>query len=492
MPEPIVLRCPEDLTLEILERIAWEEYPVQLHPDVLQRVANSRAAMLAALDDGRPVYGVTTGMGYLAGMPLTEQEQRAHQANLLLGRAVGGPAYLGRYEARALLAARLASFLDGSAGVSPGLCIFIADRLNDGFIPAIPRTAIGCAGEIIPLAHAFQTFLGIGSVLTDGDEVRDAAEALAERGITPYAPGPKEGIALLAGAPGAVALAAATLRGARRLLRQLHITWACAIDALRAPLNAYDPGMADLANDPIMAAVLAHLGDLLKGSNPDRQGIQAPVSFRVVPQTLAHVTRIAERFEQDIRRQLAAVGDSPAFIGGRFISTGGFHAIDLATGLDVLAVGLIQAAELSGQHIHRLLDRRFSGLPDQLTPSPGSQAGLIVVHKRVIGTLNELRRLAAPASVGLADTSMGQEDAMSFAFEAAGKLRRVESLVREVLAVELLVCRQAWALRGSPPAAGLGKYATALAVAVQPIEADRPLGGDISILVQMLETGELL
>ena len=39
---------------------------------------------------GDPVYGVNTGMGDLSKVRLTEDEQRVHQRNLLLGRAVGG------------------------------------------------------------------------------------------------------------------------------------------------------------------------------------------------------------------------------------------------------------------------------------------------------------------------------------------------------------------------------------------------------------------
>jgi histidine ammonia-lyase len=164
--------------------------------------------------------------------------------------------------------------------------------------------------------------------------------------------------------------------------------------------------------------------------------------------------------------------------------------VELAAGFDTLGLALIRAAELSGQRVHRLLDSRFSGLPDQLTPNPGPSCGLIVVQKRVVGTLNELRRLASPASVGSADTSLGQEDAMTFAFEAAEKLRRIEVLVRDVLACELLVARQAWALRGTGTSAGLEEVAERLTETVAPVEEDRPLGPDLDRLVGRLECGE--
>lgn len=165
--------------------------------------------------------------------------------------------------------------------------------------------------------------------------------------------------------------------------------------------------------------------------------------------------------------------------------------MDLASGFDSLSAAFVRAAELSGQRIHRLLDRRFSGLPDQLTSNPGYSCGLIVVQKRVVGVLNRLRRLAIPASIGLVDTSLGQEDAMTFGFEAAENLRRVEDLVRDVISCELLVARQAWALRGAGIPAGLLDTFEQLADVVEPVEQDRPLGPDLSRIVALLGSGGL-
>ena len=486
---PVTLWHPADLTLEVFEQIVWEGRALALRPELTSLLATTRALMVDALADGRDVYGVNTGMGYLARVRLSEDEQRTHQANLLMGRAVGGPPFLERAEARAILLARLAGFLSGHAGVTPQLCQFLVDRLNDDLVPAIPRESIGCAGEIIPLSHAFQTFIGVGQIICAEGTVSGAAAALTDRGVAPYQLAAKEGIALLAGAPGASALAIAHRRTAATLARQLLTAAACAIDAMQASLSPYDPAVARLANDPVMGCLLERLGGMLSGSQPERAHTQAPVSFRVIPQVLTHLERTIARLEDDIRRALLAVTDSPAFVDGNFVTTGGFHASDLTADLDFLCLALVQAAELAGQHIHRLLDHRFTGLPDQLTPSPGLHSGLVSVHKRVVGAVSELRRLAAPASIGLADTSLGQEDAMTFAFEAAEKLRRAESLVREVIACELLVARQAWALRSAAVAAGLQSTFRELTDIVPAIEQDRPLGGDITAVVALLAAG---
>jgi histidine ammonia-lyase len=341
-------------------------------------------------------------------------------------------------------------------------------------------------------AHAFPTIIGVGRVLAEDGGVEDAGTALAARGAAPYAPLPKEGIALLAGAPGTVAVAMGRRRAGLALAEQLRIGAAAAISALGAPRGPYSEEAGELAGDPVLEEVLEAIRDLL-GRDAGDAGSgrpQAPVSFRVAPQALAHLDRTLDRLEAELRRALAAVTDSPAFAGGRFVSTGGFHEIGLAAGMDALAVAYAHAGELAAARVHRMLDARFSGLPDQLTPTPGPSCGLVVVHKRMVGAVAELRQLAAPATIGLADTSLGQEDAMTHAFAASEQLRSAEGLVRELVACELLAARQAWHLRGAlPQEGGLAPIGALVAGAVPPVEADRPLGPDIEALVELLAAG---
>jgi histidine ammonia-lyase len=498
----ITLAGHQDLTREAVEAVAWDGRRLALAPALLERVAAGRAELAALLAAGTRVYGVGTGTGWLASVDLDPAAQDDHQRNLLLGRAVGGPPWLAAAEARALLVTRLGNLVSGHAGVGPELCRFLVDRVNDGFVPAVPRRGVGCAGEVILLAHAFQTLVGAGLVLGSGGSVRDAGSALAERGALPHRLQAKEGIALLAGSPVATALALARLRAAERLAGQLLASAAAAVDALAAPLDPYDEAVGRLAGDPLLDRVLAELRRAAGGREAAAGPLQAPVSFRVAPQVLAQLRRTLGRLDEDVRRALQAVTDSPAVVGGRVVAGGGFHAVGLAAGMDAAAVALVQAAELAGQRLHRLLDGRFSGLPDQLSPDPGPVTGLVVVHKRAVGALHEARRLAAPASVGQADTSLGQEDAASYAPEAAEQLRRVEELAREVVACELLAARQAWWLRGSGrprgagargagPAAGLRELAACLDDLVAPVERDRPLGPDLARLVETLERDEL-
>ena len=151
--------------------------------------------------------------------------------------------------------------------------------------------------------------------------------------------------------------------------------------------------------------------------------LQAPVSFRVAGPVLAQVLRAGNGLAGAIGRALSGVTDSPAFLGGAFVGTAGFHGIDLAAHCDQLTAALAHAAEVSAARIHRLLDTRVTGLPPQLAARPGPDTGLITVHKRAAGEVHALRRLTLPSAVGLIETSGGQEDVQSFGWEAAESLR---------------------------------------------------------------------
>jgi histidine ammonia-lyase len=458
---------------------------VRIGPSVMASVRRRRAEALATLADGRLVYGVNTGMGALSSVRLTEQQQRSHQRNLLLARATGGPPWLGLPEARAVLAVRLLTFLSGDAGVSGELCQRLADFLNVGLAPAVPRGGGGAAGEIMQLAHAFGPLAGIGQVLGPGGTLIPAAEALREARLGEFMLGPKEGIALIQGVPGATGLCALRLGEAAALTSLMEGAAALSIVAARASRDPYRAACA--RGDDLLAGVLDRLRFAIgfaTGEDPAPRALQAPVSFRVAGPVLTQVVRATGLLEAAVHRALAGVTDSPAFLEGQFTGTAGFHGIDLAAHCDQLTAAFCHAAEVAAARVHRLLDPAVTGLPAQLAREPGPQAGLTPVHKRAAGEVHAMRLLATATPVGLIETSGGQEDVQSFAWEAVSKLADSLRHARAVTACELLAGYQAVALSDRPPPAGSRPLLDWLAGIIGPIDGDRPFGEDLQHLIE--------
>jgi histidine ammonia-lyase len=467
---------------------------LRLGPELLGDVQRRCEQARAVLRGGDPVYGVNTGMGALSGVRLTASQQLAHQRNLMLARATGGPPWLDAADVRAIFAVRLRTFLAGDAGVSGQLCQRLAEFLDEGIVPAVPRTGAGSAGEIIPLAHAFGPLAGIGQVLGAGGATRPAAGELAARGLGEFAFGPKEGIALLAGVPGATALAVRRAAEARTVAAMMEAAAGLSIVAAGASRDPYAAACA--RGDEILAGVLGRIRALI-GDGPASAGaagdaaagggasaLQAPVSFRVAGPVLTQVLRAGGALTAAIGRALAGVTDSPAFLDGRFVGTAGFHGIDLAAHCDQLTAALVHAAEVSAARLHRLLDPRITGLPAQLARTPGPDTGLVTVHKRAAGEVHAMRRLATATPVGLIETSGGQEDVQSFGWEAAESLRAALHHARAVTACELLAAYQAVALAGRPGPPGCHGLLSWLAGRIEPIVADRPFGEDIGLILR--------
>lgn len=485
------------LDLGLYRRIAIDGERVEVADVLFERVEERRTAMLDLVADGASVYGVTVGLGYLTDRPIGPEAQDALQRSLLLARASGFGPPLPADVVRGAMLLRLLGFLSGYAAVSAGLCRFLLDRLNDGWSPVVPRGPFGASGEIAPLGHLFQTFIGSGYV-REGDEVVGASSALEERGLAPYEPLPKEGGALLNGAPFATALGIHLGDRCRALLEQAHVDAALAIELVGASTRPYSRRIGVLSRNPAQQHVHERLLALLEGGRAFEDKLQAPASFRVVPQVHGAVLDQIESFEAWLEQALGAVTDSPLILAadgdepaGAYPS-GAFHAASVALALDSLAIGVAQLTNLLEKRLHRLLDARFSGLPEQLAVDPGIQAGVISLHKSVVALAVENRLLATPASVQALDTSAGQEDVQAFEFLAADKLGRALDNLELALACELVALRQGFYLRGDPPHQPLLAQAfEKLEAEVPPVAEDRTLTHDVERVRDLVRSGSL-
>ncbi|MDQ3738094.1 MAG: aromatic amino acid ammonia-lyase [Actinomycetota bacterium] len=504
----VVIHRHDQLDFDTYWRVVEDYEAVELDGAALRHVDERRAAMERHLAAGAGAYGVNTGLGYFSDRMVAEQDQSEFQRSILVGRAVGIGPPLSERVVRATMLVRLIGFVGGYTGISAALCSFLADRLNDGWYPVVPASRPGTAGETTPLCHLFQTLIGEGEVLIEGRGV-DAAEALAARGIEPYRLGAKEGLALINGAPLAPALAADLFRRCRRALDQATVLGALAAAVIAASWRPYSARVGQLKGDAGQQHVHAQLQLLARGGEPEPAthagGSQAPVSIRVLPQVHGAAHDVLDHLGGQVERELRAVTDSPLYLDAAdgepegFYPSGNFHAQALSLALDSSAIAMTQVASLSEKRLHRLLDSRFSGLPDQLVARHGhGDSGLVSLHKAVVGLGAENRLLSAPASVHAGDTSSGQEDFQAFTMLAADKLDRLLHNVEVSLAHELVAVRHAHQLAAisDPPRPAVPPRLTATMAAVVTglpgIVADRSLAPDVESAIDLIRAGGLL
>ena len=108
----------------------------------------------------RPVYGWTTGVGANRTVPVAAAEAAQHGLNLLRSHAAGAGPLLEPDLARAMLVVRLNQIGAGGSGVDPGVLHVLADAINRGFVPPVPRYGAIGTGDLTALAATGLCLLG--------------------------------------------------------------------------------------------------------------------------------------------------------------------------------------------------------------------------------------------------------------------------------------------------------------------------------------------
>jgi histidine ammonia-lyase len=107
---------------------------------------------------------------------------------------------------RAMMVIRAKTLAAGYSGVRPELVETLVAALNAGLAPAVPEHgSMGASGDLAPLAHVGLCLAGEGWALQDGEAV-PAREALERAGLKPVEPQTKEGLALINGTDGMLAM----------------------------------------------------------------------------------------------------------------------------------------------------------------------------------------------------------------------------------------------------------------------------------------------
>jgi histidine ammonia-lyase len=420
-----------------------------------ERVLSSRGRVEAMVEGSLPIYGVTTGFGALANTKIAAHERLELQNSLLRSHAAGMGNFIEPEVVRAMMAIRAKTLAAGYSGVRPELVDALVDLLNAGLIPAVPEHgSMGASGDLAPLAHIGLCLIGEGLMLVDGEPVQ-AGKVLQEAGLQPFRLATKEGLSLINGTDGMLAMLLLVLEDLRLLLKTADVTAAMSVEALfgtdkvfKEDLHLLRPHPGQLASARNITRVLS--GSPIVASHRDSPHlVQDAYSLRCAPQvygaardTLDHAGRVAAR-------ELDSVTDNPVVLpDGRVESAGNFHGEPLAFVLDFLAIAASEVGAITERRIDRMLDpRRSEGLPAFLSPRPGVNSGFMIPHYTAAALAEENRRLANPASTGSLPTSATQEDHNSMGWSAGLKLRRLIENVSRILAVEAACAAQALDLR---------------------------------------------
>jgi histidine ammonia-lyase len=490
-----------DLTFEQLYAVASRDEKVALTGDAVERMKASRAVVDRVVASGATAYGINTGFGKLASVRISTEQVRQLQVNLVRSHASGVGPPLTEPETRAMMLLRANALAKGLSGIRPVVVETLCAMLNGGVHPLIPsQGSVGASGDLAPLAHLAHVVIGEGRAVYHG-ETLDGAEAMRRADVTSVTLEAKEGLSLLNGTQGMLALLSLALRDTDVLVDTADVAAALSLDALRGSPGAFDARIMHArpyTGAAMTARNLAHLneGSQIRESHRSAEDarVQDAYSLRCTPQVHGAVRDSLAQAREMAAVELNSATDNPlVFVGdgsGDIISGGNFHGQPLAMAADQVAIAIATLGGISERRIEQMTNPLTSMLPAFLTPEPGLNSGFMIAQVTAAALTSENKALAVPHSVDSISTSGNQEDYVSMGMSGARRLDRMLQNLLYTVAIELLCACQGIDLLTPLQTGALAKKAYEALRAKSPkVVQDRPLAPDIEAVSGLIAAG---
>ncbi len=490
------------LSLDLFAKAVYDRSTIiELDSTAAKAVQAARTLVDSWVEQGKVIYGVTTGFGEFANVFIERDQLEALQENLILSHAVGAGEWLSSDVVRGMMLLRINALAKGHSGIRLSTLQTLIDIFNKNIIAAVPsQGSVGSSGDLVQLSHIALMLIGKGRCLC-AEGVRSSAEVLAENGIEAVRLQAKEGLALINGTQMQCSVGALAVHKAQRLAEIADLVGAFSADALRSTDRAYDPRLHALRPFDGQQRSASLLRSYMSGSEireSHRSGdgrVQDAYSIRCMPQVHGASRDAISYVRGIISTELNSANDNPLIFPeqGDHLEGGNFHGQPLALALDFLAIACSELANISERRTERMVNGALSnGLPRFLTKNGGVQSGMMIAQYTAASIVSENKVLAHPASVDSIPTSANQEDHNSMGSIAALKAMKVVENLQTVLAVELLCAAQAIdflrPLKSSPILEALHSV---VRTRVPFAETDRVLYDDLAAVRLLIEDGSV-
>jgi len=462
-----------DLTVTQVIAVARQGTPVRLAEKARQNMTIAREIVMEVLHGGKPVYGLTTGVGERKKFLLDPADRQRFNQRLVLNHRIAQGDVAPADVTRGAMLCLANSYAKGVTGVRPELADLIIDLLNQNFTPKVRRLGSIGQGDLGPMAD-----LAHGIIVHTG-----------------FQPQENEGLALVSSNAFTTAWAALALADADSLLAAQDVAAALDLEAFGANLTCLHPIIEQTRPYPGLGVTLRNLRKLLSNSY-----LWQPGAARFLQDALDYARNI-------LRIELNSSQSNPVVVPDDrdVVSVGNFDIGPLAAALDFARIALAPVVTSANERAVKLLQAPFSGLAAGLgamRESPDDGLSELAVAGQAITV--EARTLAHPVSYELASSAKGDgvEDRATMAPLSARRLAEMVQLCARVIAIELVVAAQAIDLRQiealQTPAAQQQGLGTGTARAYRTVRAlvpfmpsDGTLPDDLEPLVELIGRGEI-
>lgn len=408
------------------------------------------------LHDEGVIYGVTTGYGDSCTVSIPADQVAELPLHITRFHGCGLGRILDREEARAVVAARLASLAQGHSGVRYVLLERLLWLLQEDIMPLIPAEgSVGASGDLTPLSYVGALLVGERDALYRG-EIRPAKEIYDELGVKPLILQPKEGLALMNGTAVMTALACLAYKRADYLSRLSSRLTSLAVLAMKGNAGHFDERLFRVKPHPGQGRVAARIRSDLNGwaQRHDDNRLQDRYSLRCAPHVIGVLEDSLPFMRQFIETELNSANDNPIIdVSEKALLHGGhFYGGHIAFAMDSIKNCVANLADLMDRQMALLVDPRFNnGLPVNLSNAVAERAsinhGFKAVQIGMSAWTAEALKNTMPASVFSRSTECHNQDKVSMGTIAARDCLRGLELTEQVAAALTLALTQAIAIR---------------------------------------------
>ncbi len=500
--EPILLD-KDGLKIKDLVAIARNHLPVAFSSDGEERVNKTRRLIAEWIKEKKVIYGITTGIGALCDVPISEEDTRQLQNNILMSHAAGVGNPLPVDVVRATMALRVHDLGMGYSGCRMDTLRYLLRFLNDGLTPVIPeKGSVGASGDLAPTAHLGLVLIGKGEAFYGGERLA-GDQALERIGLKPLILEAGEGLALINGTQIMTAIASLVVHDAIILSKMADIACAMSLEVLMGSQSQFDPDIHKVRPHPGQIATAENILRLTEDSDivASHDGcsrVQDAYTLRCAPQIHGASKDAVSHAKRVVDIEINSTTTNPlVFPEKEDIRLGGnFHGQPIAMAADYLSMGLAEFGSVSERRIERLVNPQLSGLPGFLVKEGGLNSGYMIGQYVAAALVSENKTLAHPACVDSIPTSANKEDHVSMGTIAIRQTREILDNVTRIVAIELLCAVQARDLINTvhPLYGGKGTRVAYQLIRdhIPHLETDREIYKEIGQMEEIIQTGELL
>jgi histidine ammonia-lyase len=214
------------LTLNDFADIIFNHQPIAVDQTALDKV-EVNFIFLQKFSSNKLIYGINTGFGPMAQYKVSEDNILQLQYNLIRSHSSGSGNLMAPQLVKALMIARLNSFMQAYSGVHTDVIELLTQLINNNINPCVfEHGGVGASGDLVQLAHLGLVLIGEGEVMFE-DGIHPTMDIFNKFNIKPLSIHIREGLAIINGTSAMTGIGMVNIIRARKLL-----SWSVMLSAM--------------------------------------------------------------------------------------------------------------------------------------------------------------------------------------------------------------------------------------------------------------------